>query len=88
MSIGREAYTNLKSRKELVISIVFVLAMAFASLVTSSYTADHMKKSKCDMKSDASFKSAYNWATGSAIIGTLLFLAMCSTLVHIAFNRK
>lgn len=85
VALGQQAYVNFKSRKELIMSVGVVLALAFAGIVSCAYTADHIKKSKCDMSADPSLTTAYHWATGSAVLSTVLMLAMAGVLVKVGF---
>lgn len=88
MALGQQAYVNFKSRKELVMSVGVILALAFAGIVTSAYTADHIKKSKCNMSTDTSLTSAYHWSSWSAVLSTLLMLSMAGVLVKVGFFGK
>ena len=82
------AYANLKSSKSLTTGATVVLALAFASMVTASYTADNIKRSKCDMSKDSNLQSSYRWATGSAVISALIGVGMVATLIGIGMKPK
>jgi hypothetical protein len=87
-SFGQQAFTNFKNSKQLVSTVLVVLVIAFAGIVSCSYTADHIKKSKCSMSTDASLNDAYKWATGSAVVSALLTLALVGVLVKVAWKRS
>lgn len=84
-TLGQQAYVNFKSRKELIMSVGVVLALAFFGMVSCAYTADHINKAKC---SDPSLTSAHRWATSSAVMSALLVLAMGGVLVKVGFFSK
>ena len=85
---GEQAVINFKNKKELVISVAVVLMLAFTGMITSAYTADHIKKSSCGMSSDTKLASAYHWATGSALLSAVLTIAMAAVMVKVAMKGK
>ena len=87
-ALGQSAYINVKSRGMLTASIGVVLLLAFAGMVTAAYTADHIKRSSCDMTKDEMLTSAYKWSVGSAVISALVAVAMGAALVKFAMKPK
>lgn len=56
-----------KGNKTMLITTGVVLAGGFIAMVSSAYTADHIQKSKCDMKTDGNLMNAYKWSLGTAV---------------------
>jgi hypothetical protein len=86
-AFGEQTMINFKTKSQLVISVGVVLALAFAGMVTSAYTADHIKKSGGDMSKDDDLSSAYKWSTWSAVTSALVTLAMVGVLVKVAMKK-
>ena len=75
---------KVSSRSTVATGVILVLAMSFISMVTSSYTADHIKgASSCKVSTDTKLKSAYNLSMISAIFSALLCLTMGLVLVGV-----
>jgi hypothetical protein len=88
MALGQQAYINFKNKKTLVMSVGAILLLAFASMVMSSYTADHIKRSSCDMSKDTKLHDAYKWSTGAAVLQALVSLSMVYILVKVGGKPK
>ena len=87
-ALGEQAVIKFKSRKHLITSVFVVLVLAFTGMVTSAYTADHIKNSSCSMSTDAKLSSAYKWATGSAVLSAILTVAMAGVMIKVAMKKK
>lgn len=88
IDVGRGTLVSFKSRGQLVAGVGLILLFAFASMVSSGYTADHIKRSGCDMSKDAKLKDAYSWSTGSAVASAVVVVAMIGVLVKIGLKPK
>lgn len=84
------AYANLsaKQNRTMVISTAVVGILAFAAMITSAYTADHINHSSCDRTKDKSLASAYQWSWGTAVITGFTAAGMVGILVYTAIKEK
>ena len=84
------AYANLsdKENRAMVISTAVVAILAFAGMVTSAYTADHINHSSCDRSKDARLQSAYKWSWVAAVISGITTVGMIGILVKTAMIKK
>lgn len=82
------ASLNFKKHSHLTLAVSVVLLAAFGGMVTAAYTADHIKKSSCDMTKDAKLKDAYKWSTSSAVLSGVVTLAMALVLVKVGVRPK
>jgi len=82
------AIANIKSSPMSLSVSVAVMVVAFAGMVTSAYTADHIKKSSCDMTKDANLKSAYKWAWSTAVITGVLSAGMVGIVAWRVMKKK
>jgi hypothetical protein len=60
---------------------------SFGVMVTSAYTADHIKRSSCDMKQDQRLTNAYNWATGTALISGTAAIFSVGSLIYMIMKK-
>ena len=85
------AYGNIthKSNRAMVVSTAVVAALAFACMVTSAYTADHIQRSSCykTVSESDSLKHAYKWSWVTAVIGGVTAAGMVAILVKTALDK-
>lgn len=67
--------TAVKSEKTLIMTSAAVMLASLGGVITHSYTADHIKRSSCDMSNDKKLQDAYKWAWSSALISTGVMVA-------------
>ena len=88
IATGQQVALNFKNKSHLTLSVGIIFLAAFSGMVTAAYTADHIKKSACDMTKDAKLKDAYKWATGSAVLSGLVTLTMGLVLFKVAYYKN
>lgn len=83
------AYSNItaKDNRAMVISTAVVGVLAFAAMVTSAYTADHINHSSCDKSKDPALASAYKWAWVTAVIAGLTTAGMVAVLIKTGIDK-
>ena len=86
--LGQQAYINFKNKGSLIMSVSVVLLIAFVGMVMSGYTADHIKRSSCDMSKDSMLNSAYKWSVWAAVLQAVLTLAMISVFIKVGMKPK
>lgn len=82
------AIANIKRSPTLMGTTFAILIVAFAGMVTSAYTADHIKRSNCDLSKDSNLNSAYTWAWSTAVLTGLLTAGMAGIIVWTALKKK
>ena len=85
MMAGRAA-VNLKQRKTIAIGAGIVLAASFVGMVTSAYTADHVKRSSCE-STDANLQKAYKWSWVSATVAAGSAVAAGAVLAAVMLKK-
>lgn len=81
------AIANIKRSPVLMTTTIAVMAIAFAGMVTSAYTADHIKRSNCDVSKDPTLKSAYTWAWSTAVMTGILAAGMAGVVVWTVLKK-
>lgn len=71
----------VKGNKTMMIATGAVLVGGFIAMVTSAYTADHIQRSKCDMKTDPNLSNAYKWSLGTAVAGGVVTAISLGSIV-------
>lgn len=67
-------------------SLVLILAASFATMITSSYTANHIAASSCG-KTDAYALKAHQWATTTAVLGAVLSAGAAVGCVYLLYKH-
>jgi hypothetical protein len=75
------------SNRTMVASTVIVAILTFVTMVTSAYSADHIRKSNCDMGKDGSLKSAYDWSMRTAVISGIATAGMIIMLILVGLGK-
>ena len=86
--VAQRAAVNLKNRRGAVVGASIVLAASFAGMVSSAYTADHIKRSGVDMSANATLKQAYRAAWISALISAGAMVVSGSVIAALALKNK
>lgn len=86
--MAEAAIANIKTSPTLMGTTVAVMAIAFAGMVTSAYTADHIKRSNADMSKDENLKKAYTWAWSTSLITGILSAGMAGIVVWTILKKK
>lgn len=85
---AKQMASNVKDRKTLAIASTVVMLASFAGMVTSAYTADHIKRSSCDMSKDDKLQKAYKWAWSSAVLAAGVTVAAGVVFAATALKKK
>jgi hypothetical protein len=72
---------KIKGNKTMMLATGAVLAAGFLTMVTSAYSADHIQKSKCEMKTDQNLTNAYKWSLGTAVAGGVVTAIALGSIV-------
>jgi hypothetical protein len=86
--VAKQMATNARERKTLAVASTVVLLASFAGMVTSSYTADHIKRSSCDMTKDEKLQKAYTWAWSSAVLAAGVTVAAGVVFAATVLKKK
>lgn len=78
--------SKVSANKSMMIGSAVVLAGAFAAMVTSAYTADHIQKSSCDRKKDAKLENAYKWSWSTAVICGLISAGTAGSMAYVVLK--
>lgn len=87
MALAERTSVNIKNRKNAAMGAGIVLAASFAGMVSSAYTADHIKRSGCNMDTDKTMKEAYRSAWISALISAGSIVVSGSILAALALKN-
>lgn len=86
-TMAEAAIANIKSSPTLTGTTVAVMAIAFAGMVTSAYTADHIKRSNSDLSNDENLQKAYTWAWSTALITGVLAAGMAGVVAWTVMKK-